>query len=337
VGGCALIKIKDVAEAAGVSPATVSRVLNGTGKVSADRAERVREVVAKLGYQPFSPARALRRQATDVWAVIVADIENPFFTLIVRGIEDGAQKRGFRVMLCNSDEDLQKEAAYIDVALAERMGGVVIAAASAKQSQIGPLLERGVPVVAIDRRPAGQAIDCVLVDNELGAVQATQHLIDAGAQRVACITGPQRVSTANERLAGYRKALEAAGRAVDPALVIREDFRPRGGYDATQALHRLAEPPDALFVANNLMTVGALRALRDLGVRVPEDCFVVGFDDAPWAALVQPPLTVVSQPAYEIGKIAAELLFEARENPRREPREILLQPELIVRESSRPR
>lgn len=131
--------------------------------------------------------------------------------------------------------------------------------------------------------------------------------------------------------------METAGRAFDPALVIREDFRPRGGYDATQALYRLAEPPDALFVANNLMTVGALRALRDLGLRVPEDCMVVGFDDAPWAALVHPPLTVVSQPAYEIGKIAAELLFEARENPRREPREVLLQPELIVRESSRRR
>ena len=215
-----LIKIKDVAEAAGVSPATVSRVLNGTGKVSPDRAERVRAVVAKLGYQPFSPARALRRQATDVWAVIVADIENPFFTLIVRGIEDGAQKRGFRVMLCNSDEDLQKEAAYIDVALAERMGGVVIAAASAKQSQIGPLLERGVPVVAIDRRPAERRSTASSSTTGSAPRRRHEHLIEAGARRVACITGPQRVSTANERLAGYRRRWQTAGRAFDPALVI---------------------------------------------------------------------------------------------------------------------
>ena len=329
-----MIKIKDVARAAGVSPATVSRVLNGTGRVSADRAERVRAVVARLGYQPFSPARALRRQATDVWAVIVADIENPFFTLIVRGIEDGAHKRGFRVMLCNSDEDLEKEAAYIDVALAERMGGVVIAVASAQKSRLAPLLERGVPVVAIDRRPAGHDVDCVLVDNKLGAAQATAHLLAAGARRIACITGPRRVSTANERLAGYEEALRAAGQVVDAKLVIREDFRPRGGYDAIQRLCGGAGRPDAVFVANNLMTVGALRSLRDLGLRVPEDVRVVGFDDAPWAALVQPPLTVVSQPAYEIGRIAADLLFEKREDPSREPREVLLVPELIVRESS---
>jgi LacI family transcriptional regulator len=329
-----VVKIKDVARAAGVSPATVSRVLNGTGKVSPDRAERVRAVVARLVYQPFSPARALRRQATDVWAVIVADIENPFFTLIVRGIEDRAHERGFRVMLCNSDEDLQKEAAYIDVALAERMGGVVIAVASARQSRLAPLLERGVPVVAIDRRPAGHDVACVLVDNKLGAPEATAHLIAAGAERIACITGPRRVSTANERLAGYEEALRAAGRPVDPSLVIREDFRPRGGYDAVQRLCSSAQRPDALFVANNLMTVGALRALRDLGLRVPDDVRVVGFDDAPWAALVQPPLTVVSQPAYEIGRIAADLLCEAREDPARERREVLLVPELIVRESS---
>lgn len=329
-----MVKIKDVARAAGVSPATVSRVLNGTGKVSADRAERVRAVVAKLGYQPFSPARALRRQATDVWAVIVADIENPFFTLIVRGIEDEAHRRGFRVMLCNSDEDLQKEAAYIDVALAERMGGVVIAVASARQSRLAPLLERGVPVVAIDRRPAGYDVDCVLVDNRLGAAQATAHLIEAGARRIACITGPRRVSTANERLAGYEQALRAAGRPLEPALVVREDFKPGGGYDAIQRLCAGPDRPDAVFVANNLMTVGALRALRDLGLRVPQDVRVVGFDDAPWAALVQPPLTVVSQPAYEIGRIAAELLAEAREDPDRARRQVLLAPELIVRESS---
>lgn len=329
-----MIKIKDVARAAGVSPATVSRVLNGTGRVSADRAERVRAVVAKLGYQPFSPARALRRQATDVWAVIVADIENPFFTLIVRGIEDGAQKRGFRVMLCNSDEDLEKEAGYIDVALAERMGGVVIAVASTQKSRLAPLLERGVPVVAIDRRPAGHDVDCVLVDNKLGAAQATAHLLEAGARRIACITGPRRVSTANERVAGYEEALRAAGRTLEASLVVREDFRPRGGYDAIQRLCAGAEQPDAVFVANNLMTVGALRSLRDLGLRVPDDVRVVGFDDAPWAALVQPPLTVVSQPAYEIGRIAAELLLEKREDPGREPREVMLVPELIVRESS---
>ena len=173
--------IDDVARAAGVSPATVSRVVNGTRDVSPDRAARVRAAVAELGYQPFGPARALRRQATDVWAVIVADIENPFFTSIVRGIEDGGRERGFRVMLCNSDEDLRKEADYVDVAIAERMAGVVIAVASTRASKLDPLLDAGIAVVAVDRRPAGGKVDSVLVDNERGAAEATTHLIEAGA------------------------------------------------------------------------------------------------------------------------------------------------------------
>ena len=172
--------IDDVARAAGVSPATVSRVLNGTRDVSPDRAERVRAAVAELGYQPFGPARALRRQATDVWAVIVADIENPFFTSIVRGIEDGGREHGFRVMLCNSDEDLRKEADYVDVAIAERMAGVVIAVASTRASKLDPLLDAGIAVVAVDRRPVGHKVDCVLVDNERGAAEATSHLVEAG-------------------------------------------------------------------------------------------------------------------------------------------------------------
>ena len=328
------ITIDDVARAAQVSPATVSRVVNGTRDVSADLAARVRAAVAELGYQPFGPARALRLQATDVWAVIVADIENPFFTSIVRGIEDGGRERGFRVMLCNSDEDLRKEADYIDVAISERMAGVVIAVASTRASRLETLRAAGIPIVAVDRRPSDRSIDCVLVDNERGAADATRHLIEVGAQRIACITGPQRVSTATERLAGYRKALRHAGVAADPSLVARQDFREAGGYKAMRDLCALPEPPDAVLVANNLMTVGALEALRDEGLTVPNDMRVVGFDDAPWAKLLQPSLSVVAQPTYEIGRRSAELLIGARAEPSRPRQEILLSPQLIVREST---
>ena len=328
------ITIDDVARAANVSPATVSRVLNGTREVSSDRAARVRTAVAELGYQPFGPARALRRQATDVWAVIVADIENPFFTSIIRGIEDGARERGFRVMLCNSDEDLRKEADYMDVAISERMSGVVIAVASTRGSRLEPLREAGIPIVAVDRRPSDRTIDCVLVDNERGAADATRHLIAVGATRIACITGPQRLSTATERLSGYRKALRNAGLDRDPSLVVRQDFREAGGYKAMRDLCALPKPPDAVLVANNLMTVGALEALRDAGLSVPHDVRVVGFDDAPWAKLLQPSLTVVAQPTYEIGRRSAELLIGARAEPSRPRQEILLSPQLIVRESA---
>jgi LacI family transcriptional regulator len=329
-------KIGDVARAAGVSSATVSRVLNGTSTVSPARAERVLQAVAELGYQPFGPARALRQQLTRVWAAIVADIENPFFTAMVRGIEDEARDRGYRLMLCNSDEHLDREAAYIDVAIAERMAGVVISAASTSESTFEALLERGIPVVAVDRIPERHRhdIDSVVVDNELGARLATAHLVEEGARRIACITGPTRVSTAGERLAGYRAALAEAGLPAGAALVKRADFKEPGGYQATQALlaGSPGDRPDGLFVANNLMTLGALHAVHEAGLRVPEDVAIVGFDDAPWTPFTSPALTVVAQPTYEIGLRAAELLATAGDSEG--SRHVVLEPTLVVRRSS---
>lgn len=327
-----VVKIVDVAEAAGVSPATVSRVLNGNGRVSPDRAALVRAAADRLGYQPFGPARALRQQLTRVWAAIVADIENPFFTSMVRGMEDVARAEGHRLVLCNSDEDLDKEASYIDIAIAERMAGVVIAVASTTDSDLEPLLARRVPVVAVDRRPRQSGVDTVLVDSRLGAEEATSHLLAAGARRVACITGPTRLSTATERLEGFRDAHARVRRPVDRSQVRRADFRQSGGYRAASSLLDSADPPDALFVANNLMTVGALHALRERGLRVPADVAVVGFDEAPWTTLVSPQLSVVSQPTYEIGREACQLLANA--GAASGPRHLVLTPELIVRESS---
>lgn len=327
-------KIGDVAQRAGVSPATVSRVLNGSGSVSAERAAKVREAAAELGYTPSGPARALRQQRTRVWAAIVADVQNPFFTSIVRGMEDVALQEGHRLVLGNSDEDLGKEAAYLDIAVAEQMAGVVIAVASAKDSRLDVLLDRGIPVVAVDRRPQrhDDAVDSVVVDNELGARQATEHLLAAGATRIACITGPVRVSTASERLAGHQGALRATGVRPDADLVRRADFKEDGGYAATRTLLAAKRRPDALFVANNLMTLGALRAVQEAGLRVPEDLLLVGWDDAPWTTLIRPQLTVVAQPTQEIGRQAARLLATA--SPELPARHVVLPPQLLVRASS---
>ena len=324
-------KITDVARAAEVSPATVSRVLNGTGGVSPDLSSRVLKAASELGYVPCGSARALRRQHASVWAAIVSDIENPFFTAVVRGIEDVARQAQHRLVLCNSDEDLEREAAYVDVAIAERMAGVVIAVASDKESSLGPLIERHVPVVAIDRS-AGRDIDAVVVDNRLGAEEATRHLLDQGSKRVACITGPARVNTANERFEGYRRALTGAGIAIDEELIQRADYKESGGHQAALSLLTSRAPPDALFIANNPMAAGALRAIRELGLAIPSDIAIVAFDDSPWTTLTSPQLSVVAQPAYEIGRVAAELLGSAGTD--RSARTIVLSPRLIVRESS---
>ena len=225
--------MSDVAAVARVSPATVSRVLNGKQDVAADLRHRVLAAVTELGYRRNGPARSLRTRAAMVLGLIISDITNPFFTAVVRGAEDQAQLAGFSVVLANADEDLAKEARYLEVAAAEQMAGVLLSPASARRTSIGALLERGIPVVTIDRRLMAVPVGSVTVDNHLAARKAAQHLIDQGCRRVAIVAGPVQTTTGASRLAGYRAALRAAGRAADPSLVAYADFRTEGGYAAT--------------------------------------------------------------------------------------------------------
>lgn len=325
--------IHDVAALAGVSSATVSRVLNGAD-VSQELAARVREAVARLDYRPNSVARSLRRRRSAVWGLVISDIENPFFTAMVRGVEDVAQASGFSVVLCNSDESVEKEARYVDVIVDERMAGAIVSPASEQDSDLGALAERGIPVVTIDRKLERQTVDAVLVDNCLGAELATRHLVTEGWARVACISGPRRTTTGAERLQGYRRALERAGVRAAPELVVEANFKQDGGYEATRSLLRQPSPPDALFVANNLMSLGALEALREAGLAPATDLGVAVFDDMPWATLIQPRLTAVAQPTYEMGKEAARLLCARIQGDGGAPRQVVLAPSLRLRESS---
>jgi LacI family transcriptional regulator len=328
-----LATISDVAARAGVSPATVSRVLNGKSTVDPELAERVIAAARELDYRPNAFARNLRRRASTVLALIIADVENPFFTAIARGVEDVAQASGFSVVLCNADDDPAKERRYVDVALAERVAGVIISPANA-QTDVGALVEQSIPVVAVDRPLAAAAGDTVLVDTRLAARQATLHLAVAGYQRIACVTGPSGVRTADDRLAGYRDGLRAAKRRSSAALVRRADYRAAGARRATLGLFDQSEPPDAVLVANSAMAIGALLALAELGLRPGDDIGVVSFDDAPWAPLVVPSLTVVSQPAYEMGMVAAQLLLARIGDGTREPTTTTLSAQLIERASS---
>lgn len=327
--------IRDVAAAAGVSPATVSRVLNLKEDVAEDLKHRVLAAVSDLGYRRNGPARSLRTRAAMVLGLIISDITNPFFTAVVRGAEDQAQLAGYSVVLANADEDLAKEARYLEVAAAEQMAGVLLSPASSALTNIDVLQERGIPVVTIDRRLLSASVDSVTVNNRQAALEAAQHLISQGCKRVGFVAGPVQTTTGASRLAGYRAALRAAGRPHDPALTAYADFRTEGGYAATRQLLKLSKPPDGLLISNNLMTVGGMQAIAEANLAVPGDIAVVGFDDANWATALRPPLTVVTQPTYDIGRIAAELLLRRIVGEKFAPRRVVLQAKLVERGSSR--
>lgn len=320
--------IQDVARAAGVSTATVSRVLNGNAEVNLEMAARVTATVQQLGYRPNGVARNLRRRTASVWGLIISDVESSYFTTLVRGVEDLARANGFSVVVCNSQDDPEQEARYIEVALAEQMAGVILSPARST-SDISELIARGIPVVTIDRRLDDQIAAAVVVDNAAAAHNATLHLLDNGYRRVACVTGPQHVSTAVERLAGYRDALRARGIPREAALEQIENYREDGGYRAVERLMTSARPPDAFLLANGLLTVGALRALHAGGYSIPAEVGVVGFDDTPWAQVTLPPLTTVAQPTDALGRAAAEFLLA-----KGAPMTRTFPTELIVRQSS---
>lgn len=326
--------IYDVAHRAEVSPATVSRVVNGHANVDAGLAERVRRAMQDLGYRPNAVARNLRRSRTSFWAVIISDLGNPFFTAMFRGVQDVAQPAGYSVLLFNTDNDPGREEQYVDAAMAEQIAGVIISP-TGPSLHVRRLVDARVPVVVIDRQLEDTKVDTVLVDDERGAAQGTRHLIDSGYRRIACITGTADVFTGQRRLAGYRGALQATGRPYDEGLVRYADFRQEGGYQAMASLLAQPERPDAVFAANNMMTVGAVACVFDQGLAVPDEIGVVGFDDMPWS-LIRPALSTVAQPTYELGRTAAELLNSRVAEPDRDPAVLTLPTQLKVRQSSVP-
>ncbi|RJQ84998.1 LacI family DNA-binding transcriptional regulator [Amycolatopsis panacis] len=320
--------ISDVAARAGVSTATVSRTLNGKSTVDPELAARVVTAAEELGYQPNGLARNLRRQETAVLALIISDVENPFFTALARGVEDLAQTSGYSVVLCNADENVDKERRYLDVALQERVAGVVLSP-TGPATNVALLRRLGTPVVAVDRPLAGTDGDQVLVNTHRAARDATRHLMAGGYRRIGCLSGPAGVRTADDRLTGY---LDAVGE--ENALYRRASYRAEGARLAAGELLDLATPPDALLIANSTMAIGVLEALATRALRPGRDVGLVSFDDAPWATLIDPPLTVVAQPAYELGRAAAQLLLARIADHTRPVVTTTMDARLIVRESS---
>lgn len=320
----------DVSREAGVSSATVSRVLTGSADVDPDTRRLVLAAVKKLNYRPNLVARGLRRRSSQVIALIVTDIENPFYTAICRGVEDAARAASYSVILCNADRDIGKEREYLRVVADQNASGVIISPASARKTDVSDLIARGLPVIAVDMSLAHSS-GSVLVDNKEAGALATRHLITRGCRRIACITGPRENSTAQDRLDGYFRALAAAGQPRVPDLSIYANYMEDGGYEAAKTILRLEKRPDGLFVTNNRMAVGALRALQGLGVAIPEDINVIGFDELPWALELHPHLSLVRQPAYRIGREAASLLIDCVDG-KKPSRHIVLEAELLVRD-----
>jgi LacI family transcriptional regulator len=329
--------IVDVARAAGVSTATVSRVLNNHPHVDPRLAANVLQVIKELGYRPSRVARTLRTRRNRVWALIISDVRTgPFFADVVRGVEDVAYAAGYSLFLCNTDEDSAKEASYIELAVAENVGGVILTP-SGPHTDLSPLTSFGVPVVLADRTLPTQAADSVLVDNVSGAYQAVAHLLAGGYKKIACITGMLGTTTGSRRYVGYCKAIEEAGLAIDDSLVRVADFRELGGRLAMQELLGQPERPDAVFVTNHLMTIGALQAIVDAKLTIPTDIAIVSFDDMSWSTLLRPTLTAVAQPAYDLGVESARLLLSRLGGYSGAARTVTLAPSLQVRGSSVPK
>ena len=298
-----MVKIVDVAEAAQVSVATVSRALNDNSRVDPLLVERVREAAERLGYRPNAVARNLRRQGTKVLALIITDINNPFYTAVARGVEDRAQELGFSVLLCNTDEDQAKEDRYLQVAAQERVAGVVLAP-RASTSDTSILEANAIPLVVVDRRLDREA-DFITAASFEGAVMATEHLLREGWQRPACITRPSDTATTEQRRLGYEDVVRRHGL---PEMVRHVPFHTDGGVSAIRELFDGDQPPDSLLAVDSMLALGALTELQRRQLRPGRDVGIIGFDDAVWTTVVDPPLSVVSQPAYEMGAQAARLL-----------------------------
>jgi LacI family transcriptional regulator len=329
--------MKDVARLAGVSIATVSATINGSAFVSAELRERVTAAIHELGYAPDGVARSLKKGRTQLIGLIVADITNPFFTELVHVIEAVMQDAGYSVLLCDTDEDFEKECNYLRILQTHRVDGVILAptgAADAYQSL--QALGEKLPLVLVDRALPNLGLDAATVDSFAGAYEATSHLLDLGHRKVATIAGPHHLAPARDRLNGFRAALEARGIAVRPDFIRSGSFREEEAMAAAQDLLSGDDRPSAVFVANNHMMIGVMRAIAALQLNCPREVSVVGIDDFPWANAFTPRLTVVRQPVEEIGRAAVRLLLARIAGPVPSPAHEVLRPSLVIRDSCAP-
>lgn len=329
--------ISDIAKKAGLSVSTVSRVLNNKSqshRISRDTAELIIKTAAEMSYRPNAVARSLRLKKTNTIGLVVPDISNPFFAHITRGIQRAAHGAGYSLVVCDTDEDLRQEVEHVNLLKGKGVDGLIVMPVGLSFDHLKEVYDRGVPIVLLDRCIDVLNATSVQVDNHDGAYQAVEHIIKCGHTRIAIIQGLSYTYTSSQRLRGYMDALMAGGVDVDEGLIVGSDFRQENGYIETKLLLRKEDPPTAIFATSDLITLGALQAIFEDRMRVPEDISLVSFDDIDFAPYLIVPLTTVAQPKELMSEIAVKLLVEqigAHESV--EPKKIVLKPQLTVRGS----
>ncbi len=328
---------RDIARAAGVSTSTVSHVLNGTRWVSPELRQRVLAAADELRYEPDALARSLRARRSNTIGLLISDIANPFFTAVVRGIQDVVQARGYALLLSNSDEDPDKELGYLRVFTSRRVDGIILAPAGTAHPYLTDLARSGFPLVFLDRELPELGVAAAVLDNRAAAITVTGHLLQLGHRRIGLLAGRRGVIVTEDRIAGYRTALEQAGLEYQEELVTSGGSLGGEARRAAAQLLALRPRPTAMFMTNNTLAIGAMGAIRDAGLRVPEDISIASIDDVPWADVFEPRLTTLAQPTYELGRVAADLVLRRVAGDQdAASRRVVFPGHLITRASSAP-
>jgi LacI family transcriptional regulator/LacI family repressor for deo operon, udp, cdd, tsx, nupC, and nupG len=327
--------LHDVAKKAEVSIATVSRVINNYPNVNHETRKKVEHAIKELNYSPNRVAKRLRNKnsSSNLLGVLIPDIQNPFYVEVLRGIEDVAYENKYALVMCNFAQDEEKAKLYMDIFLQESIDGLIAAPANEYDQNVIKLVKSGLPIVCVDRGLKGTDVDIVLVENRNGAFMAVDYLAKKGYKRIAYISGLPQIPSSRQREQGYKEALAENKIEFKEELLRYGDSRHESGVKLCEELLGLKNPPDALFTGNNLITLGALETIHKKGLNIPKDIAIVGFDDMYWSISLNPPLTAVRQPAYEIGRRAAEQLIARINDPSRSTISIILKTELMIRSS----
>ncbi|MBE7684411.1 MULTISPECIES: LacI family DNA-binding transcriptional regulator [Paenibacillus] len=326
--------IYDIAREAGVSIATVSQVINGKGKISEKRRAEVMEIMERLNYQPSAIAAALTGKQTYTLGLLVPDISNPYFAELARAIEDRSRQLGYSVVICSTDNKDERVERYLNLLQQKRVDGMMIGTGIDNAEILSPLLQQSIPVALIARQLPSLSVHTVSIDDRLGGALAAEHLLQLGHTRFGVVSEPLKVSSSKERVRGFREAVEEAGLALESSQVRESTADIQSAKQEVLVLLEQTNRPTGIFCCNDMQAIGALQAAKELGLQVPEDVSIVGFDNTILASVTNPPLTTVAQPIEDLGHRAVDLLIDELKDEHKRPQKLVLKPELVIREST---